>query len=80
MHTLNYQRFTNLPFLLSIKPQRLREFLEPFRDYLSAKQLHPDQNVLSHEEYVQRLSEAFASPDADTLAETALGTAGARLR
>ncbi|MCC9654665.1 hypothetical protein [Rhodopirellula halodulae] len=66
MHTLNYQRFTNLPFLLSIKPQRLREFLEPFHDYLSARQLHLDQNDLSHEEYVQRLSEVFASPDADT--------------
>ncbi len=65
MHTLNYQRFTNLTFLQSIKPQRLLNLLEPSADYLQSKQLHLSKDV-PHEEYVQKLAEMFASPDADT--------------
>ncbi|MEL6897715.1 MAG: hypothetical protein AAFP90_16570, partial [Planctomycetota bacterium] len=65
MHTLNYQRFTNLTFLQTIKPQRLLNLLEPYADYLQSKQLHLSKDV-PHEEYVPKLAEIFASPDADT--------------
>jgi len=64
MHTLNYQRFTNLTFLQSIKPQRLQNLLEPYADYLHSKQLHPSSE--DHEQYVRKLAEIFASPEADT--------------
>ena len=69
MTTLNYQKFTDTHFLKTIKPKRLRRFLQPFGSYLATRGLDLKSTGQLTDEQFDLLASIVKSPDGNAPAE-----------
>ncbi len=69
MTTLNYQNFTDIHFLKTIKPKRLRRFFQSFESYLATRGLEiPSSSRLTDEQF-DLLVSIVKFPDGNAPAE-----------
>lgn len=69
MTTLNYQKFTDIHFLKTIKPKRLKRFFQPYEEHLNARGLEIPQSSRLTEEQFDLLVAIVKFPDASAPAE-----------